>query len=161
LTFDLVTSKLYGSSTEYDQSSYHVPWPSLINFSRYWADMVFTLNATVTLTFDLVTSNIVWVIYWPRPIIPLSTMTVTQKFFKILSGHGLCIKLNCDLDTWPLWHQNVYGSSTEYDQSSYQVPWLSLILFKILSGHGFCIKSTVTLTFDLVTSKFIGVIYTL
>ena len=33
-------------------------------------------------------------------------------------------------------------------------------LFKILSGHVFAVYVTVTLTFDLVTSKFIGVLLT-
>ena len=32
-------------------------------------------------------------------------------------------------------------------------------LFKILSEHCFALNATVTLTFDLVTSKLIGVIY--
>ena len=86
-TFDLVTSKCIGSSTDHNQSSYSVEWLSLINFSRYWANMVFALNATVTLTFDQVTSKFIGVIYWPWPIYLPSTMTVTQKLFKILSGH--------------------------------------------------------------------------
>ena len=100
-TFDLVTSKFIGSSTNHDQSSYQVPWLSLINFSRYWVDMVFALNGTVTLTFDLVTSKFIGVIYWPWPIFLPSIMTVTHKLFKILSGHGFCIKWYCDLDLWP------------------------------------------------------------
>ena len=89
LTFDLVTSKLKGSSTDHDQSSYQVEWLSLINFSRHWADMVFALNGTVTLTFDLVTSKFIGVIYWPWTIFLLSRMTVTHKLFKILSGHDV------------------------------------------------------------------------
>jgi len=40
-------------------------------------------------------------------------------------------------------------SSSDCNQSSYQVQWLSLKLFQILSGHVFCINATVTLTFDL------------
>jgi len=80
---------------------YQEPWLSLINFSRYWADMVFALNGTVTLTFDLVTSKFIGIIYWPWPIFLPSTMTVTHKLFKILSGHGYCIKWYCDLDLWP------------------------------------------------------------
>ena len=28
-------------------------------------------------------------------------MTVTHERFKILSGHGFCIKCYCDLDLWP------------------------------------------------------------
>jgi len=51
--------------------------------------MVFALNGTVTLTFDLVTSKYIGVIYWPWPIFLLSTMTVSHKLFKILSGHGV------------------------------------------------------------------------
>jgi len=66
-----------------------------------WADMVFALNGTVTLTFDLVTSKLIQVIYWAWPIFLPSAMTVTHKLFKILSGHGFCIKWYCDLDLWP------------------------------------------------------------
>ena len=46
-------------------------------------------NATVTLTFDLLNSKFIGVIYWPWPIYLPSTMTVTQKLFKILSGHDV------------------------------------------------------------------------
>jgi len=41
-----------------DQSSYQVEWLSLIYFLRYWADMFFAFNGTVTLTFYLVTLKI-------------------------------------------------------------------------------------------------------
>ena len=51
--------------------------------------MVFALNGTVTLTFDLVTSKFIGVIYWPWLIFLPSTMTVTHKLFKILSGHDV------------------------------------------------------------------------
>jgi len=57
--------------------------------SRYWADIVFASNATVTLTFDLVTLKFIGVIYWVSPTFLLSTMTVTQKLFKVLSGHDV------------------------------------------------------------------------
>jgi len=138
MTFDLLTSKFIGSSTDHDQSSYQVQWLSPINFSRYWADMVFTLNATVTLTFDLVTSKFIWVIYWVWPIFLPSTMNVTHKLFKILSGHGFCIKCYCDLDLGPS-DLKIFRGHLQY---SYQVEWLALINFcKILSGHVFCIKS--------------------
>ena len=40
-------------------------------------------DATVTLTFDIVTSKCIGVVYWPWPIFLPSTMTVTQKLFKI------------------------------------------------------------------------------
>jgi len=119
--------------------------------------MVFALNATVTLTFDRLTSKFVGLIYWPWPIFLPSRMTVTHKLFKILSRHVLCIKCYCDLDLWP---QNVQGSSTDHDQPSYNVEWSSLINFsRYWADMVFALNATVTLTFDLVTSKCIGVIY--
>ena len=60
--------------------------------------MFFALNGTcVTLTFDLVTSEFIGVIYWPWSIFLLSTMTVTHKLFKILSGHDVA---NGRTDGW-------------------------------------------------------------
>jgi len=100
--------------------------------------MVFALNGTVTMTFDLVTWKIIGVIYWPWPIFLLSSMTVTHTPFKLLSGHGFCIKWYCDLDLviwkilgaiywpWPIFLPNAMNVTHK--------------LFKILSGHGFCIK---------------------
>jgi len=79
-------------------------------------------------------------IYWPWPVFLPSTMTVTHKLFKILSGHGFCIKCYCDHDIWPT------------DLKIYRVihwPWPILLpstmtvthkLFKILSRYGFHIK---------------------
>jgi len=80
---------LWPSDLNIYQSSYQVEWLSLINVSRYWADMIFAFNPSMTLTFDLVTSKFVGVIYWPWPIFLQSTTTVTQKLFKILSGHDV------------------------------------------------------------------------
>ena len=57
--------------------------------------MVYALNATVTLTFDLVTSKYIGAIFIVCPIFLSSTMTVTQK---LLSGHGFYIKCYRDLD---------------------------------------------------------------
>ena len=74
---------------------------SLRNFSRYWVDMVFAFNATVTLTFFLLNSIFIGVSYWVWPIFLPCIMTVTHKYLKILSRHGLCIKWYCDLDLWP------------------------------------------------------------
>jgi len=96
---DLWPKNVKGSSADHEQSSYQVEWLSLINFLRYWADKLFALNTTLTLTFDLVTSKFIGVIYWPWLIFNPSTMTVTHKLFKILSGHAFGIKYYCDL--WP------------------------------------------------------------
>jgi len=108
------------------------------------------------LTFDLLTSKFIGVIYWPWPIFLQNTMTATHKLFKILSGHVFCIKCYCDFDlvtskfigviywVWPI----------------FLLSRMSLINFsKYWVDTFFLLNATVTLTFDLLTSKFIGVIY--
>ena len=94
----------------------------------------------MTLTFDLQTSKFIGVIYGPWLIFLLSTMTVTHKLFKILSGHCFCIQCYCDLDLWPsdlkcigviYWPWPIFLPSTMT---------VTQKLLKILSGHGFCIK---------------------
>jgi len=106
-----------------------------MNFSRYWADMGFALNGTVTLTFDLVTWKLIGVIYWPWPIFLQSAMTVTHKLLKILSGHGFALNstvtLTFDLGTWKFigviyWPWPIFLPSTMT---------VTHKLFKILSGH--------------------------
>jgi len=118
------------------------------------------LNGTVTLTFDLVTSKFIGVIFWPWPIFLPSTMNVTYKLFKILSGHGFCIKWYCDLDLWPS-HLKFYRDHLlTMTNLATQVPWLSFINFlRYWADMVFALNGTVTLTFDLMTSKYIGVIY--
>ena len=87
------------------------------------------------MTFDLIC---VGVIFWVWPIFLQSTMTVTQKRFKILSGHGFCY---CDFDIWL--------TSTFIGLIYWPWPFIlpnrmtvSHKLFKIVSGHGLCIKCT-------------------
>jgi len=100
--------------------------------------MVFALNATVTLTFDQLTSICVGVIYWPWPIFLPSTMTVTHKLFKILSGHVFALNgtVTFDLVTSKFkgviyWPRSIFLPSTMTVFHK---------LFKIQSGHDFCIK---------------------
>jgi len=86
-------------------------------------------------------------------------MTVTHKLFKILNSHAFCIKCYCDLD---LWHSDLKmyrghlltmtNLPTKYHDCH------SETFQDIERMYGFCIISTVTLTFDPVTSKCIGVI---
>ena len=73
------------------------PWPVFLPSTMTVTHKLFKIlkghgfckNATVTLTFDLVTSKLIGVIYWAWPIFLPSTMTVTQKLFKILSRHDV------------------------------------------------------------------------
>ena len=81
----------------------------------------------------VLTSKCIGVIYCPWSIFLTSTMTVTQKLFKILSGHSFCIICYRDIDLvtskcigviyWP-WPIFLPSSMT-----------LTQKLFKILSGH--------------------------
>jgi len=121
--------------------------------------MVFALNGTVTLTFDLVTWKFIGVIYWPWPIFLPSTMTVTHKLIKILSGHGFCIKWYFDLGLWPSdlkIHGVIYWPWPIFLPSTMSVTHK---LFKILNGHGFCIKWYCVLDLWPSDLKFLGVIY--
>jgi len=97
--------------------------------------MVFALNASVTLTFDLVTSKSIGVIYLPWPIFLRSRRTVSHKHFKILSGHGFCIKCFCDLDLWPsdlIIYRVIYWPCPIYLPRTTTV---TQKLFKLLRGH--------------------------
>ena len=80
--------------------------------------------------------------------------------FMLLSGQGFYVQGHCDLDFWHTGPKiNRY-----YDWVivNYHTNWcvaLSLIGFKLLSRQGFLFKITVTLTFDLLIPKSIGIIY--
>ena len=73
-------------------------------------------------------------------------MTVSHKLFKILSGHGFCIKCYRDLDFDRKMYRGRLLTMTNPIPSRMTVTYKR---FKILSGHGFCMNATVTLTFDL------------
>jgi len=115
----------------------------------------------VTLTADLVSSKCIGVIHWVCPIVlhVQSTMTVTQKLFKLLSfmifAFNASVTLTSDLVTsksigiiyWP-WALFLPSTMTvNHKLSSY---WANMV---------FGLSATVTLTSDLVTSKCIGVIH--
>ena len=95
---------------------------------------------------------LLWPIFLPR------RMTVTQKHFKILSGHGFSIKCYCDLDLLILKFIGVI-----------YWPWPIFLPRRMTVSHNFLryradtvfflLNATVTLTFDLVTLKCVGVIY--
>ena len=89
----------------------------------------------VTLTSDL---KIIGVFYWVWTIFLPSRMTVTHNFFKILSGHGFCIKMLL----WP-WHLTSKFIGVIYWPRPICLPSRMTVThkpFKILSRYGFCIK---------------------
>ena len=87
-------------------------------------------------------------------------MTDTHKLFNTLSGHGFCIKCYCDLDLKSsdpkicrahlLSMTNLPTKKNDCHSETFQDIEQTWFLHK---------NATVTLTFDLLTSKCFGVIY--
>ena len=69
--------------------------------SSYWAETVFTLWVTVTLTFDLLTPKSIGVFYSIRAITLWSLKALGQRVLELLSGNGFYSSGHCDLDLWP------------------------------------------------------------
>ena len=89
----------------------------------------------MTLTFDILTSTFIGVIHWSWPIFLPSRMTVTYKHFKILSGHGFCIKCYCDIDLWPSYLKIYRGYLQVWPIFLLSTMTVPQIFFKILTGH--------------------------
>jgi len=68
---------------------------------RYWAETVFTLWVTVTLTFDLLTPISIGVFYSKRATTLWSLKALAQRVLKLLSGNGFHSSSHCDLDLRP------------------------------------------------------------
>jgi len=66
----------------------------------YWAETVFTLWVTVTLTFDLLTSKSKEVFYSIRDTTLWSLKALAQRVLKLFSGNGFHPLGHCDLDLW-------------------------------------------------------------
>jgi len=90
----------YGSFTQKGLPPYEVwrLWPK--GYSSFWAEMVFTLRVTVTLTFDLLTPKSIGVFYSIRATTPWSLKARAQRVLKLLSKNGFYFLGHCDLDLW-------------------------------------------------------------
>ena len=82
-------------------SSYEVWRLWVKGYMRYWAETVFTLWVTVTLTFDLLTPKSIGVFYSIRATTLWSLKALAQRVLKLLSGNGFHSSSHCDLDLWP------------------------------------------------------------
>jgi len=125
--------------------------------SRYWANIVFALNDTVTLTFDLVTLKYIGDVYWVWLIFLQSTMTVTHKLFKIMGGHFFASNATVTLTFDLLTSTFISVICLHWKLFLPSRITVTYTLFKIFSRQGVCIKCYCDL--DLMTSKCIGVIY--
>ena len=70
-------------------------------YSSYWAETVFTLRVTVTLSIDLPTPISIGVFYSISAITLWRLKTLGQRILGLLSGNGFHSSGHCDLDLWP------------------------------------------------------------
>jgi len=70
-------------------------------YSSYWAETVFTLRVTVTLTFDLLTPKSIGVFYSKKAITLWSLKPLGQRVLELLSGNGFHSSGHCDFDLRP------------------------------------------------------------
>ena len=70
-------------------------------YSSYWAEKVFALRVTVTLTFNLLTLKSLGFFNSISAITLCSLKALAQRVLKLLSGNGFHSSGHCDLDLWP------------------------------------------------------------
>ena len=73
----------------------------LKGYSSYWAETVFTLRVTVTLTYDLLTPKSIGFLYLIRDITLWSLKALGQRVLELLSGNEFHSSGHCDIDLWP------------------------------------------------------------
>jgi len=70
-------------------------------YSSYWAETVFTLQVTVTLTFVPLTPKSKGFFYLIRAITLWRLKALDQRVLELLSGNGFHSSGHCDLYLWP------------------------------------------------------------
>ena len=141
MTFNLQMCRGHLLSMNNLPSTYQVPWLSLVNFQDTFVLSGHGYNATVTLTFHLLTFKFIGVIYWLLLIFIPKRMTVGQNLFKILSWYvffPLKANVTSTIDLAAskckgviYWVWKIFIPSTMTFTKK---------LYKILSRHGLCIK---------------------
>jgi len=126
---------------------------------RYWAKTVFTLQVTVTLTFDLLTPKSKGVFYLIRAITVWSLKVLDQRVLELLSGNGFHSSGRCDLYLWSTDPKisRVILLNKGYHPMKFEGSGLKGT--QVIERKRFSLLVTVTLTFDLLTPKSIGVFY--
>ena len=123
----------------------------------YHSDKLFVFKVTVTLTFDLMTSKSIWVIYCSPPVSMSKLRAMSAGNVKLSLWQDFNIQGHCDLDLWP--------DDLKISRGHLLVTPSLYVKFE---GHGyrqyysdqlFVFKVTVTLTFDLMTSESTGSSY--
>jgi len=130
--------------------------------SSYWAETVFTLWVTVSLTFDLLTPKSIGVFNSIRAITLWSLKAWAQRVLQLLSGNGFHSSGHCDLDLWHTDPKVKRGILLNKGLSPYEVwrLWVKGYL-SYWAETVFTLWVTVTLTFDILTPKSIGVFYSI
>jgi len=114
----------------------------------------------VTLTFDRLTPKSIGVFYSIRATTLWRLKGLAQRVLKLLSGNGFHSLGHCDLNLWPTDPKINRGFllNQGYHPMKFERLWV-----KGYSSYSaetdFILRVTVTLTFDLLTPKSIGVFY--
>jgi hypothetical protein len=117
----------------------------------------------VTLTFDFVSQKLIWVFYSILPIILWSLNTAGQMELKLCSrNHNFQCKDHCDPDLWTYDAKILRGHVLDMAVHPINFTAVGWLIIKCYWEETvFSYKVIVTLTFDLVTQKTIGVFYSI
>jgi len=118
---------------------------------------VFTLCVTVTWTFDLLTPKSIGVFYLIRATTLWSLKALAQRVLKLLSGNGFHSSGHCDLDLWPT--DPKINRGLLLNQGYHPMKFWVKGYLSYWAETVFTLWVTVTLIFDLLTPKSIGVFY--
>jgi len=132
-------------------------WPK--GYSSYWAETVFTLRVTVTLTFDQLTPKSIGVFYSIRAITLWSLKALAQRILELLSGNGFHSLGHCDLDLWPTDPKINRGLLLNRGYHPMKFEGSGPKGIQVIERKRFSLFGSVT--FDLLTPKSIGVFYSI
>jgi len=99
--------------------------------------MDFTLQVTVTLTFDLLTPKSLGFFNSIRAITIWSLKALAQRVLELLSGNGFHSLSHCDLDLWPTDPKISRGLLLNKDYHPMKFEGSGSKVLKFLSGNGF------------------------
>ena len=124
------------------------------------SDKPFRLTVTVTLTLHPMTLKSIGVIYWSPPASMSSLRAMGAANVELSLGQAFHVQGHCDLDLWPKNLNIKRGHLLVISSLHIKFEGHGCKQCRVITLTSFCaFKVTVTLTFDLMTSKSIGYVY--